>query len=105
MNRYLGSGVRRNGRSLSPKNASYMKSAQHRPADSEVQLALRQRSLDGRVTQRRSRCQLARPSIDTLMPRRTPIPRAFFLVSAANFLSFLNLAFFFLMPLWVHSKG
>lgn len=34
-----------------------------------------------------------------------PIPRAFFIVSAANFLSFLNLAFFFLMPLWVHSKG
>src|SRR5205085_3826840 len=57
------------------------------------------------VTARRSRCQLAEPSLDTLMPRRTPIPRAFFLVSAANFLSFLNLAFFFLMPLWVHSKG
>jgi len=36
---------------------------------------------------------------------RTPIPRAFFVVSAANFLSFLNLAFFFLMPLWVQSKG
>lgn len=36
---------------------------------------------------------------------RTPIPRAFFIVSAANFLSFLNLAFFFLMPLWVHAKG
>jgi MFS family permease len=36
---------------------------------------------------------------------RTPIPRAFFIVSAANFLSFLNLAFFFLMPLWVTSKG
>jgi len=36
---------------------------------------------------------------------RSPIPRAFFIVSAANFLSFLNLAFFFLMPLWVHSKG
>ncbi len=39
------------------------------------------------------------------MAGRTPIPRAFFIVSAANFLSFLNLAFFFLMPLWVHSKG
>lgn len=36
---------------------------------------------------------------------RTPIPRAFFIVSAANFLSFLNLAFFFLLPLWVHEKG
>ena len=36
---------------------------------------------------------------------RSPIPRAFFIVSAANFLSFLNLAFFFLMPLWVTSKG
>ena len=36
---------------------------------------------------------------------RTPIPRAFFIVSAANFLSFLNLAFFFLMPLWVHDRG
>ena len=39
------------------------------------------------------------------MPVRTPIPRAFFIVSAANFLSFLNLAFFFLMPLWVHAQG
>lgn len=36
---------------------------------------------------------------------RPPIPRAFFIVSAANFLSFLNLAFFFLLPLWVHDKG
>ena len=34
-----------------------------------------------------------------------PLPRAFFIVSAANFLSFLNLAFFFLLPLWVHAKG
>ncbi|MFN2425564.1 MAG: MFS transporter [Candidatus Binatia bacterium] len=36
---------------------------------------------------------------------RTPIPRAFFIVSAANFLSFLNLAFFFLLPLWVTAQG
>lgn len=36
---------------------------------------------------------------------RTPIPRAFFVVSLANFLSFLNIAFFFLMPLWVHERG
>lgn len=36
---------------------------------------------------------------------RTPIPRAFFIVSAANFLSFLNMAFFFLLPLWVHEHG
>jgi MFS family permease len=36
---------------------------------------------------------------------RTPIPRAFFIVSAANFLSFLNLAFFFLLPLWVNARG
>jgi MFS family permease len=36
---------------------------------------------------------------------RVPIPRAFFLVSAANFLSFLNLAFFFLLPLWVVQQG
>jgi len=36
---------------------------------------------------------------------RTPLPRAFFIVSAANFLSFLNLAFFFLLPLWVEAKG
>ena len=36
---------------------------------------------------------------------RPPIPRAFFIVSAANFLSFLNLAFFFLLPLWVDAKG
>jgi MFS family permease len=36
---------------------------------------------------------------------KPPIPRAFFLVSVANFLSFLNLAFFFLLPLWVVSKG
>ena len=38
-------------------------------------------------------------------PARTPIPRAFFIVSAANFLSFLNLAFFFLLPLWVNERG
>ena len=36
---------------------------------------------------------------------RPPIPRAFFVVAAANFLSFLNLAFFFLLPLWVTAKG
>src|SRR5512145_1249408 len=36
---------------------------------------------------------------------RTPLPRAFFIVSAANFLSFLNLAFFFLLPLWVQAEG
>lgn len=36
---------------------------------------------------------------------RTPIPRAFLIVSLANFLSFLNIAFFFLMPLWVHERG
>lgn len=36
---------------------------------------------------------------------KTPIPRAFFVVAAANFLSFLNLAFFFLMPLWVVQHG
>jgi len=36
---------------------------------------------------------------------KPPIPRAFFLVSAANFLSFLNLAFFFLLPLWVVERG
>jgi MFS family permease len=33
------------------------------------------------------------------------LPRAFFIVSAANFLSFLNLAFFFLLPLWVEAQG
>lgn len=37
--------------------------------------------------------------------QKPPIPRAFFLVSAANFLSFLNLAFFFLLPLWVVERG
>jgi MFS family permease len=37
--------------------------------------------------------------------RRRTIPRAFFIVSAANFLSFLNIAFFFLLPLWVHDRG
>ena len=36
---------------------------------------------------------------------RTPIPRAFFIVSAANFLSHLNIAFFFLLPLWVNERG
>jgi MFS family permease len=39
------------------------------------------------------------------MPASTTIPRAFYIVSAANFLSFLNLAFFFLMPIWVHEHG
>src|SRR5262249_55080233 len=38
-------------------------------------------------------------------PSRTPIPRAFYVVSAANFLSFLNLAFYFLLPLWVQAHG
>ena len=36
---------------------------------------------------------------------RDRIPRAFYIVSVANFLSFLNQAFFFLMPLWVHEHG
>lgn len=36
---------------------------------------------------------------------RTPLPRAFFVVSVANFLSFLNLSFFLLLPLWVTAKG
>jgi MFS family permease len=36
---------------------------------------------------------------------KPPIPRAFFLVAAANFLFFLNFAFFFLLPLWVLDKG
>jgi len=36
---------------------------------------------------------------------RAPIPRAFVLVSIANFLSFLNVAFFFLLPLWVVQLG
>lgn len=40
-----------------------------------------------------------------MVAARSPIPRAFFVVSAANFLSFLNLAFFFLLPLWVDAKG
>ncbi|HEY2776071.1 MAG TPA: MFS transporter [Candidatus Binatia bacterium] len=38
-------------------------------------------------------------------PSRTQIPRAFWIVSAANFLSFLNIAFFFLLPLWVDAHG
>ncbi|MFT4569495.1 MAG: MFS family permease [Hyphomicrobiaceae bacterium] len=38
-------------------------------------------------------------------PSKPPIPRAFFLVAVANFLFFLNLAFFFLLPLWVFEKG
>jgi len=37
--------------------------------------------------------------------RKAPIPRAFILVSVANFLSFLNIAFFFLLPLWVLQQG
>ncbi len=40
------------------------------------------------------------------MPRRKPpIPRAFFLVAAANFLFFVNFSFFFLLPLWVLEHG
>lgn len=35
----------------------------------------------------------------------TPIPRAFFAVAAANFLFFLNFAFFFLLPVWVLQNG
>ena len=31
---------------------------------------------------------------------RAPIPRPFFIVSLANFLFFLNVAFFFLLPVW-----
>jgi len=37
--------------------------------------------------------------------RRSPIPTAFFIVAAANFLFFLNFAFFFLLPLWVLDGG
>lgn len=36
---------------------------------------------------------------------KPPIPRAFFLVAAANFLFFLNFAFFFLLPVWVLKHG
>ncbi len=36
---------------------------------------------------------------------KVPIPRAFFFVAAANFLFFLSLAFFFLLPLWVLEHG
>ena len=36
---------------------------------------------------------------------KEPIPRAFFIVSAANFLFFLNFAFFFLLPIWVLERG
>lgn len=35
----------------------------------------------------------------------TPIPRAFFAVAVANFLFFLNFAFFFLLPVWVLQRG
>ncbi len=35
----------------------------------------------------------------------TGIPRPFFIVAAANFLFFLNFAFFFLLPLWVLEHG
>jgi MFS family permease len=36
---------------------------------------------------------------------KPPVPRAFFLVAAANFLQFLNVAFFFLLPIWVLEQG
>lgn len=36
---------------------------------------------------------------------KPPVPRAFFLVAAANFLQFLNVAFFFLIPIWVLERG
>lgn len=36
---------------------------------------------------------------------KAPIPRAFIIVAAANFLFFLNFAFFFLLPLWVLKRG
>ncbi len=36
---------------------------------------------------------------------RVPIPRAFFLVAACNFVFFLNFAFFLLIPLWVLERG
>jgi MFS family permease len=36
---------------------------------------------------------------------RAPIPRPFFTVSLANFLFFLNVAFFFLLPLWILKHG
>src|SRR5262245_8534113 len=37
--------------------------------------------------------------------RRAPIPRPFFTVSLANFVFFLNVAFFFLLPLWILNHG
>jgi MFS family permease len=36
---------------------------------------------------------------------KPPIPAAFFLVAGANFLFFLNFAFFFLLPIWVLGHG
>ena len=36
---------------------------------------------------------------------KPPIPSAFFLVAGANFLFFLNFAFFFLLPIWVLGHG
>ncbi len=36
---------------------------------------------------------------------RDPIPAPFFVVSVANFLFFLNFAFFFLLPLWILERG
>lgn len=36
---------------------------------------------------------------------KPPIPSAFFLVAGANFLFFLNFAFYFLLPVWVLSHG
>jgi MFS family permease len=37
--------------------------------------------------------------------RHAPIPRPFFMVSLANFVFFLNVAFFFLLPLWILKHG
>ena len=38
-------------------------------------------------------------------PPKSTIPRPFFIVSLANFLFFLNFAFFFLLPIWVLEHG
>jgi MFS family permease len=40
-----------------------------------------------------------------IAPAKPPVPKAFFLVAGANFLQFLNVAFFFLLPIWVLEHG
>ncbi len=55
--------------------------------------------------QRNIACIGGRRYVTGVPAAKTPIPGTFFIVATANFLFFLNFAFFLLLPLWVLEHG